>query len=391
VPPAWKIEEPFQDRQARRRRRARRVVEAVRRRAARHAAGAGAGRQPHAGRRHRPPGASACHGGRGQRRPVPDHLGRRARRAPAHLGQPPAHQLQRAQLLHRAERLRRVFTAAWEPTCSAACAARSTRRAPPPSNRPPTCRTCAWCSPPTWPGRTSTCANWTSSWTCWPSRSRCSAARSTWPRTATTWAPPRAWTSRSSRRCWTPRWCRWTCCAASARSSRTPSPPWPASPPRRSPSRPKSARARAPAIPLGLPVGDPAAPPRRRLGRARHGRRQRADRRRPRRLLPQHHPGPQLRLRQPHLGTLFDAPSLLWSLGLSAVQPLFDAGRADANVAFSQAGYQLTVANYRRVVLTAMQEVQDGSRAAPRSIARWRRPAGGAECAAGAAAGDRPL
>src|SRR5262249_18727904 len=39
------------------------------------------------------------------------------------------------------------------------------------------------------------------------------------------------------------------------------------------------------------------------------------------------------------LGALFDAPSLLWSLGITAVQPLFDAGRTDANVAIAQAGY----------------------------------------------------
>ena len=60
------------------------------------------------------------------------------------------------------------------------------------------------------------------------------------------------------------------------------------------------------------------------------------------------------------LSTVFDAPSLLWSLGVAVTQPLFDAGRTDANVAIAQAGYQLAVANYRRTVLTAMQEVQDG-------------------------------
>jgi multidrug efflux system outer membrane protein len=60
------------------------------------------------------------------------------------------------------------------------------------------------------------------------------------------------------------------------------------------------------------------------------------------------------------LGTLFDAPSLLWSLGASLAQPLFDAGRIRANLAGAQAGYDATVANYRRVVLTAMQEVEDG-------------------------------
>ncbi|MBI2771072.1 MAG: efflux transporter outer membrane subunit [Burkholderiales bacterium] len=60
------------------------------------------------------------------------------------------------------------------------------------------------------------------------------------------------------------------------------------------------------------------------------------------------------------LSSLFDAPSLLWSLGVSLAQPLFDAGRIDANVDFAEAGYEAAVGNYRRVVLTAMQEVEDG-------------------------------
>jgi NodT family efflux transporter outer membrane factor (OMF) lipoprotein len=60
------------------------------------------------------------------------------------------------------------------------------------------------------------------------------------------------------------------------------------------------------------------------------------------------------------IGSLLDAPSLLWSVGVSAVQTLFDAGRTRANVNFARAGYEATVANYRRVVLGAMQEVQDG-------------------------------
>lgn len=60
------------------------------------------------------------------------------------------------------------------------------------------------------------------------------------------------------------------------------------------------------------------------------------------------------------LSTLFNAPSLLWSLGVSATQVLFDGGRVRANVDFAQAGYAATTANYRRVVLTAMQEVEDG-------------------------------
>jgi NodT family efflux transporter outer membrane factor (OMF) lipoprotein len=60
------------------------------------------------------------------------------------------------------------------------------------------------------------------------------------------------------------------------------------------------------------------------------------------------------------LATLFDAPSLVWSLGVSLVQPVIDSGRLAANVDFTRAGYDFTVANYRRVVLNAMQEAEDG-------------------------------
>jgi multidrug efflux system outer membrane protein len=60
------------------------------------------------------------------------------------------------------------------------------------------------------------------------------------------------------------------------------------------------------------------------------------------------------------ISTLFDAPSLLWSVGVAATQTLFDGGRIRANVDFAQAGHAATVANYRRVVLSAMQEVEDG-------------------------------
>jgi NodT family efflux transporter outer membrane factor (OMF) lipoprotein len=58
--------------------------------------------------------------------------------------------------------------------------------------------------------------------------------------------------------------------------------------------------------------------------------------------------------------TLFNSASNLWSLGVSATQPLFDAGRISANVDFARAGYRATVAQYRQTVLTAMQEVEDG-------------------------------
>jgi NodT family efflux transporter outer membrane factor (OMF) lipoprotein len=60
------------------------------------------------------------------------------------------------------------------------------------------------------------------------------------------------------------------------------------------------------------------------------------------------------------LTTLFNAPSIVWSLGVSVLQPIFDAGRIRANVDFTRGGYDVTVANYRRVVLNAMQEAEDG-------------------------------
>jgi len=60
------------------------------------------------------------------------------------------------------------------------------------------------------------------------------------------------------------------------------------------------------------------------------------------------------------LTSLFSTPAFIWSLGGSLVQPIFDGGRIRANAANARAGYDLTVANYRRVVLTAMQEVEDG-------------------------------
>jgi NodT family efflux transporter outer membrane factor (OMF) lipoprotein len=70
--------------------------------------------------------------------------------------------------------------------------------------------------------------------------------------------------------------------------------------------------------------------------------------------------GPQYGVDSRNFSSLFDAPSLLWSLGVSATAPIFDGGRIRANVNFSKAGYDATVASYRRTVLTAMQEVEDG-------------------------------
>ncbi len=57
--------------------------------------------------------------------------------------------------------------------------------------------------------------------------------------------------------------------------------------------------------------------------------------------------------------TLFNLPSLIWSIGLTATQTIFDAGRTSANYRFAKAGYAGTVANYRQTVLVAIQETQD--------------------------------
>lgn len=76
------------------------------------------------------------------------------------------------------------------------------------------------------------------------------------------------------------------------------------------------------------------------------------------------------------LPLLLDAKALLWSLGASATATLFDGGRIQAGIDAARAGYDATVANYRRVVLAAMQEVEDGitglaalERAAAQSLA----------------------
>lgn len=70
--------------------------------------------------------------------------------------------------------------------------------------------------------------------------------------------------------------------------------------------------------------------------------------------------GPNAGWQSNALATLFDASSRLWSLGLSASQTLFDAGRTRANVRIADADYAAAVATYRQTVLTAMEEVENG-------------------------------
>ncbi|MFM0035806.1 efflux transporter outer membrane subunit [Paraburkholderia strydomiana] len=58
--------------------------------------------------------------------------------------------------------------------------------------------------------------------------------------------------------------------------------------------------------------------------------------------------------------SLLSAPTLMWTLGATVGQVLFDGGRRAANVKFASEGYQATEATYRQTVLDAFQQVQDG-------------------------------
>lgn len=60
------------------------------------------------------------------------------------------------------------------------------------------------------------------------------------------------------------------------------------------------------------------------------------------------------------LAPLLNAPSLFWSLGADALEPIFEGGRNRANLAAARAAYDQSVANYRQAVLTAFQQVEDG-------------------------------
>ena len=52
-------------------------------------------------------------------------------------------------------------------------------------------------------------------------------------------------------------------------------------------------------------------------------------------------------------------PSLLWSVGASLTQTLFDAGRRNATSEVATANYDALVATYRQTTLTAFQQVED--------------------------------
>jgi len=52
-------------------------------------------------------------------------------------------------------------------------------------------------------------------------------------------------------------------------------------------------------------------------------------------------------------------PSRFWTIGPQLAQILFDANKRTAQVAQAQAGYDATAANYRQIILTAFQQVED--------------------------------
>ena len=59
------------------------------------------------------------------------------------------------------------------------------------------------------------------------------------------------------------------------------------------------------------------------------------------------------------LGTLFEVPSILWSVGASALETVFDGGHRHALTEQARAAYDVQVASYRQSVLEAFREVED--------------------------------
>jgi multidrug efflux system outer membrane protein len=60
-----------------------------------------------------------------------------------------------------------------------------------------------------------------------------------------------------------------------------------------------------------------------------------------------------------NISRLFNAESGVWAIGANLAESIFTGGARRAQVQFSLAGYDATVASYRGTVLTAFQEVQD--------------------------------
>ncbi len=57
--------------------------------------------------------------------------------------------------------------------------------------------------------------------------------------------------------------------------------------------------------------------------------------------------------------SLFSAPNLIWAVGGTLTQALFDGGLREANKKQAMGAYEVSIANYRQVVLSAFQQVED--------------------------------
>jgi outer membrane protein, multidrug efflux system len=60
-----------------------------------------------------------------------------------------------------------------------------------------------------------------------------------------------------------------------------------------------------------------------------------------------------------NISELFNAESAVWAVGANVAQTIFTGGARRAQVQFSEAGYDATVASYRDTVLNSFREVQD--------------------------------
>ena len=76
-------------------------------------------------------------------------------------------------------------------------------------------------------------------------------------------------------------------------------------------------------------------------------------------FFPQFTLGASYGFRSADAATWFTAPSHFWSLGPALAMNLFDAGLRRAQKEQAIAAYDATVANYRSIALTALQEVED--------------------------------
>ena len=60
-----------------------------------------------------------------------------------------------------------------------------------------------------------------------------------------------------------------------------------------------------------------------------------------------------------NISSLLNASSTLWSLGMSALEPLIAGGKLHAQLEFARAAYEENVSNYRESALVAFQQVED--------------------------------